>query len=94
MGKLTATQIIDRIVDGNGVSKSDAKAIIDAFFEQTAQELQAGHEVGVYGFGTFKPKHNAARQGRNPGTGEPLQIAASTTVSFKPAKAMKDRMNA
>lgn len=66
--------------------------VVDAVFESITDELSAGRDVSYTGFGTFKVQERAARTGRNPQTGEPMQIAASKTVTFKPAQAIKSRL--
>lgn len=93
MGKITTTQIAETVAASKGSTKSAIKDGIEAVFGEIAKQLAAGNEVAINGFGTFKPRHNAARKGRNPATGEEIDIAASTSATFKQAKALKDALN-
>jgi DNA-binding protein HU-beta len=76
-----------------GMSKTDARKIVDGIFEAIVAAATTGNEVSISGFGKFKIKESAAREGRNPATGETIQIAASKKLGFAPAKAVKDRLN-
>lgn len=87
-------ELNDKIATANGISKSDAKAIVDSVFAAIAEAAQAGEEISLAGFGKFKIKDSAAREGRNPSNGQTIQIAASKKLGFAPAKALKDRLNA
>lgn len=82
-----------QIADGTGQSKADAKKMVDAVFAAVADAAAKGEEVSISGFGKFKVKESAAREGRNPATGETIQIAASKKLGFTPAKAVKDKLN-
>ncbi len=77
----------------HGVSQKDAKTYVDTIVQNISQALGRGDEVNLAGFGKFKVKDQPARQGRNPATGETIQIAASKKASFSPAKALKDSLN-
>ena len=82
--------LIDRVAGKTNLTKKDATATVEALFE-TIQEALAGEErVQIIGFGTFEVRERAARKGRNPQTGEEIQIAASKVPAFKPGKALKD----
>lgn len=76
-----------------GTSKADGKKAVDAVFAAIADAATKGEEVSVNGFGKFKVKESAAREGRNPSTGATIQIAASKKLGFGAAKAIKDRLN-
>jgi DNA-binding protein HU-beta len=76
-----------------GMSKTDARKVVDGIFEAIVAAATSGNEVSISGFGKFKIKESAAREGRNPATGETIQIAASKKLGFAPAKAVKDRLN-
>jgi DNA-binding protein HU-beta len=76
-----------------GMSKTDARKIVDGIFDAIVAAATSGNEVSISGFGKFKIKESAAREGRNPATGETIQIAASKKLGFAPAKAVKDRLN-
>ena len=84
-----ATQIAETL----GMSKADAKKIVDQVFAAIADAAAKGDEVSLPGFGKFKVKASAAREGRNPSTGATIKIAASKKLGFTPAKAIKDKFN-
>jgi DNA-binding protein HU-beta len=87
------SDLIEKIAASNEMSKADAKAVVDAVFAAITEAAVAGEEIALNGFGKFKVKDSPAREGRNPSTGETIQIAASKKVGFTPAKALKDRLN-
>ncbi|MDO5330381.1 MAG: HU family DNA-binding protein [Bacillota bacterium] len=74
------------------VSKKDAEAVVDAVLDEIEARLLKGEEVKISGFGIFEKKERAARIGSNPATHEKIQIKASKTVSFKPSKALKEKL--
>ena len=81
------------IASETGLSKKDAEAAVKAFVEIVTKELQKGEKVQLVGFGTFEVSERAAREGRNPQTGETMTIAASKAPKFKAGKALKDAVN-
>lgn len=83
----------DAVATTLGTSKADGKKAVDAVFSAIADAAAKGEEVSVNGFGKFKVKESAAREGRNPSTGATIQIAASKKLGFGAAKAIKDRLN-
>ena len=83
----------DAVASALGTSKADGKKAVDAVFAAIADAAAKGEEVSVNGFGKFKVKESAAREGRNPATGEAMQIAASRKLGFTAAKAVKDKLN-
>ncbi len=85
--------LAERIADTHGLSKADARKIVDGVFAAIADAAVNGDEVALNGFGKFKVKDTPARQGRNPATGEAIDIAASKKLTLTPAKALKDRLN-
>ena len=85
--------LIDAIAASTGLSKADAGRAIDATTSAVAGELAGGGAVALVGFGTFSVSHRAARMGRNPATGEAIQIRASNVPKFKAGKALKDACN-
>ena len=89
----TKKELINSIAHRAGVKKSDAELVLNATLAEIEKSLLSGQPVNLHGFGTFELKKRDARTGRNPRTGEPVEIAASTTVTFKPAKALKDSLN-
>jgi DNA-binding protein HU-beta len=88
------TELADKIATAHDLSKADAKKLVDGVFAAIADAAVAGDEVSLNGFGKFKVKASAAREGRNPSTGATIQIAASKKLGFTPAKAVKDKLNA
>jgi DNA-binding protein HU-beta len=87
-------QLIDAIAAQAEISKADAARALDALTDIVTSELKNGEQVALIGFGTFVTSERSARTGRNPQTGEALEIAASTVAKFKPGKALKDAVNA
>lgn len=87
------SQLIDKIAEGADISKAASGRALDAFIGAVTEALKEGDSVALVGFGTFSVRERAARSGRNPQTGEPLQIAAAKIPSFKPGKALKDEVN-
>lgn len=85
--------LADKLAANTTVTKVDAKKVIDAVFRAIAEAAAAGEEISLNGFGKFKVKDSPAREGRNPSTGETIQIAASKKLAFAPAKAIKDKLN-
>ena len=90
---MNKTQLIEVIADKSGLKKKEAEAALNAMTEAVAQALKAGDKVQLVGFGTFEVKARAARSGRNPKTGETIQIAASKSPAFTAGKALKDAVN-
>lgn len=74
-------------------SKADVTDMVNAVFENITDALKRGEEVALIGFGSFKVKRREARKGRNPKTGEEIDIAAGNVPSFKAGKALKDAVN-
>lgn len=75
------------------LQKKDAEAALKAFTEVVTEELKKGNKIQLVGFGTFEVSERAAREGRNPQTGETMKIAASKAPKFKAGKALKDEIN-
>ena len=75
------------------LTKGQAKALVDSLLKAVADAAARGEEINLPGFGKFKVQAKPARTGRNPSTGESIQIAASKKLSFQPAKALKDAVN-
>jgi DNA-binding protein HU-beta len=90
---MNKAELIDAVAASANLSKADSGRAIDAVVDAIAKSLKRGQQVAVVGFGTFSVKHRAARQGRNPRTGETIQIAASNVPGFKAGKALKDAVN-
>ena len=90
---MNKADIIDAVAESADISKAAAARAVDAVTDSIAKSLKSGDQVSIAGFGTFSVKHRAARQGRNPRTGETIQIAASKSPAFKPGKAFKDAVS-
>lgn len=92
---MNKNELIDFIVSSSksGVSKAQAVEIIDLAFQGIGEELKKGGEARFVGFGTFKTSRREASTGRNPRTGETIQIAAATRVKFTPGKELKEAVN-
>jgi DNA-binding protein HU-beta len=87
---MNRAELIDLISDKAELTKATASRALDAFLEGVTGSLQKGDPVVLVNFGTFVVKHRAAREGRNPSTGEKIKIGAAKVVGFKPGKALKD----
>ena len=83
-------ELVERVADKTNLTKKEVTATVDALFEAIQKALQNGEKVQVIGFGNFEVRDRAARKGRNPQTGEEIQIEATKVPAFKPGKALKD----
>ena len=90
---MNKTELVAAMAEKAGLSKKDAEAALKAFTETVAEELKKGEKIALVGFGTFEVSERAAREGRNPQTGETMTIAASKAPKFKAGKALKDAIN-
>ena len=90
---MNKAELIVAVADKANVTKRDAEAIVDALIEEIEANLVAGEEVKISGFGIIQTKVHKARQGSNPTTHEPITIPESKAVSFKPSKALKEKLN-
>ena len=91
---MNKTELVAAVAEQAGLSKKDAEAAVKAFTDVVAEALKAGDKIQLVGFGTFEGSERAAREGRNPRTGETMTIEASKTPKFKAGKALKDLVNA
>lgn len=87
---MNKTELVNAIAAKTGLSKKDADAALAATVEAVTEALKAGDKVSLIGFGTFEVRERAARQGKNPATGETIEIAACKAPAFKAGKALKD----
>lgn len=87
------SELADQVATDNELTKADARKILDGVFAAIVEAAGKGEEISLNGFGKFKVKDSPAREGRNPSTGETIQIAASKKLTFAPAKAVKDKLN-
>ncbi len=95
---MTKAELIDAVNkkaadEGIDLTKKDTRALVDIMFETVAGSIEDEERFSYPNFGTFNVKHRKAREGRNPRTGEPIQIPASNTVGFKPSPSLKDQIN-
>ncbi len=90
---MNKNDLVAAVAQATGTSKADAAKAVDGVFDAIAGALQSGDGVQLVGFGSFSVANRAARQGRNPRTGETIQIAASKQPKFKAGKALKDAVN-
>ena len=89
---MTKSHLISTIADAAGCSKGTAETAYDRLIEKIASTIAAEGEVDLRGLGSFKRERTEAREGRNPRTGEKMQIAAGYRVKFRPSKALRDRL--
>lgn len=90
---MNKAELIDQMAASADISKADATRALDAMLDTVTKALKESDQVVLVGFGTFSVKNRAARTGRNPQTGAPIQIAAARVPSFKAGKALKDALN-
>ena len=90
---MNKNDLITKAADLTDLSKAETNSAVDIIFDAIEQALTAGDEVRLVGFGTFSVAKRAASTGRNPRTGEPMQIPASIRPKFKPGKGLKDSVN-
>lgn len=91
---MNAKELAKTVADQHGLSQADVQKVIAGVFDGIASAAASGEEVSLPGFGKFKAKDIAAREGRNPSTGETMTFAAQRKITFQPAKALKDRLQA
>ena len=87
---MTKSEFVDQVADRAGLNKKEAANAVDAVLETIEGALKRGSEVTFSGFGKFSVSKRSAREGRNPATGETIQIPAKTTLKFRVGKGMKD----
>jgi len=90
---MNKAELVAKLADDAGISKTQANAALDSFVEAVTKTLKGGGKVTLVGFGTFSVTKRAARTGRNPQTGETIKIPAAKTVKFSAGKAFKDAVN-
>ncbi len=87
---MTKAELIAAVAAKTDFSKKDVDVLVNSVLDTIGEELAAGGKVQLVGFGTFEVRERAAREGKNPATGEVIQIAASKAPAFKAGKALKD----
>jgi len=90
---MTKNELAEQIARRNGLPASQARQLVETTIDVISDELAAGGEVSLAGFGKFSVSQRAARMGRNPSTGQTIQIAASKAAKFSAASALKKRLN-
>ena len=90
---MTKTDLIAQVAANTEMSKKSAELAVNAAFEALGKAMAEGEKITISGFGTFEVRERAARTGRNPKTGETIQIAASKAVGFKAGKTIKEKVN-
>ncbi|GAA0302710.1 MULTISPECIES: HU family DNA-binding protein [Psychrosphaera] len=91
---MNKSELIEKMAQSADMTKADAERALNSLVSTVTEELAKGGDVSLVGFGTFKVNDRAARTGRNPQTGETIQIAAAKVPAFKAGKAIKDAVNA
>jgi DNA-binding protein HU-beta len=87
---MNKTELVNAVAEKSDLSKKDAALAVDSVFEAITDSLKSGDKVQLIGFGNFEVRERAARKGRNPQTGDEIEIPASKVPAFKPGKALKD----
>jgi len=90
---MNKAQLIDSIADKSGLSKAEAGRALEAFTDSVTAALKSGDRISLVGFGSFSVDRRDARTGRNPQTGEAIQIAAKNVVKFKPGAGLSKSVN-
>ena len=90
---MNKNELVASVAGATGISKADAANAVDGVIDAITSELAGGGEVRLVGFGTFSVSHRKATQGRNPRTGEKIQIPASNQPKFRAGKGLKDAVN-
>lgn len=90
---MNKTELVAAIADKTELTKKDSEKALKAFIDVVTEELKNGEKIQLVGFGTFEVSERAAREGRNPQTGETMKIEASKAPKFKAGKALKDMVN-
>ena len=89
---MTKQDLIDIVAEKAGLTKKETGAVLDIILNTVTETMKRGEKVSLVGFGTFEAKTRKARQGRNPATGEIIEIEARTVPSFKAGRALKDAL--
>ncbi|MCA1371672.1 HU family DNA-binding protein [Bradyrhizobium sp. BRP14] len=89
----TTNEIAEKIANAHGLTKAQAKAVVEAVFAAITAAAVSGSETSISGFGKFKVKDTPEREARNPATGQTIKVAAAKKLTFAPAKALKDALN-
>ena len=90
---MNKSELIASIAEKSGLTKKDSEKALNAFIESIEEALAKGYKVQLVGFGTFEVRERSARKGRNPQTGDEIDIPAASVPAFKAGKALKDKVN-
>lgn len=90
---MNKTELVEKVAESTGKTKKEAGLVVETVLQTISEALQNGEKVTLIGFGNFEVRERAARTGRNPQTGEEIQIEASKVPSFKPGKQLKELVN-
>lgn len=90
---MNKSELVEAVASATGGTKTDAQASVDAVLDSITGALKQGDKVSLTGFGTFEVRDRKARTGRNPQTGETIQVPASKAPAFKAGKSLKDAVN-
>ena len=90
---MTSNDLAETLAAAHGITRADARKYVDTLFAAIGDAAAKGDEISISGFGKFATKRTPKREGRNPANGEPMTIKAATRIGFKPAKALKDKVN-
>jgi DNA-binding protein HU-beta len=87
---MNKTELVNQVAEKSELSKKDAAKAVDALFQTISETLAKGDKIQILGFGNFEVRERSARKGRNPQTGEEIDIAASKVPAFSPGKSLKE----
>jgi DNA-binding protein HU-beta len=90
---MTKNELAEKVAEQNGLGAGQARTVVESVIETVSDELARGGEVSLAGFGKFSVSNRASRSGRNPATGQTIQIPASKAAKFSAASALKQRLN-
>jgi len=90
---MTKADLVDSISQSAELSRKDSETVVDTVFESIVKSLRAGDKIEIRGFGSFRTRQRKARVGRNPKTGERVEVLAKTVPYFKASKELKDLVN-
>lgn len=90
---MTKAELVEEVARVAELTKKDSEVIVETVFESIIQSLNEGKKIELRGFGSFRVRHRQARRGRNPKTGDPVDIPAKQVPYFKPGKELKDLIN-
>ena len=92
-GQMTKADLVETVSGTCGFSKKESAGLVECVFSLAKECLQSGEDLKISGFGKFEVKQKKSRRGRNPHTGEALEISARKILSFKPSQLLKDALN-